>query len=71
MQNVTLIGIGLGKNSFHVHCIDAEAICEAAPRHSMRFVTPRTKDQQPGFCGITRMWWPAHWRTNWRESPGR
>ncbi|WP_145557678.1 IS110 family RNA-guided transposase, partial [Yersinia aldovae] len=117
MQNVTLIGIDLGKNSFHIHCqekhgnpllrkkfsrtqltqflatcqpcivamescagahfmtrhisqlghqvklispqfvrplvksnkndfIDAEAICEAASRPSMRFVTPRTEDQQ-------------------------
>ncbi|ASY81490.1 IS110 family transposase [Pectobacterium polaris] len=117
MQNVTLIGIDLGKHSFHVHAqdksghallrkkfsrtqltaflstcsaatvvmescagahfmarhisqlghqvklispqfvrpfvksnkndfIDAEAICEAASRPSMRFVTPRTEDQQ-------------------------
>lgn len=117
MQNVTLIGIDLGKHSFHIHCqdkqgnpllrkkfsrsqlmhflgscqvatvvmescagahfmarsvtqlghqvkliapqfvrpfvksnkndfIDAEAICEAASRPSMRFVTPRTEDQQ-------------------------
>ena len=117
MQNVTLIGIDLGKNSFHIHCqekhgnpllrkkfsrtqltqflatcqpcivamesctgahfmarhisqlghqvklispqfvrpfvksnkndfIDAEAICEAASRPSMRFVTPRIEDQQ-------------------------
>ncbi|CNH67088.1 transposase for insertion sequence element IS1328 [Yersinia thracica] len=117
MQNVTLIGIDLGKNSFHIHCqekhgnalsrkkfprsqlttflstcmtstivmepcagahfmarhisqlghqvklispqfvrpfvksnkndfIDAEAICEAASRPSMRFVTPRPEDQQ-------------------------
>ncbi|MGP1124398.1 IS110 family transposase, partial [Serratia sp. CY47444] len=30
------------KNDF----IDAEAICEAASRPSMRFVTPRTEDQQ-------------------------
>jgi len=117
MQNVTLIGIDLGKDSFHVHCqdekghallrkkfsrtqrmhflasckaatvmmescggahfmgrriadlsheaklisphfvrpfvksnkndfVDAEAICEAASRPSMRFVTPRTEAQQ-------------------------
>lgn len=117
MQNVALIGIDLGKHSFHIHCqdkqgnpllrkkfsrtqlihflaactpstvafescagahfmartigklghqvklispqfvrpfvksnkndfIDAEAICEAASRPSMRFVTPRTEDQQ-------------------------
>lgn len=117
MQNVTLIGINLGKHSFHVHCqdkhgntllhkkfsrtqlinflsscqaatlvmeacggthfmvcriahlgheaklispqfvrpfvksnkndfVDAEAICEAASRPSMRFVKPRTEDQQ-------------------------
>ncbi|OWO79759.1 IS110 family transposase [Photorhabdus luminescens] len=117
MQNVTLIGLDLGKHSFHVHCqdrqgnallrkkfsrtqlinflgsckaatvvmescggahfmarriadlgheaklispqfvrpfvksnkndfVDAEAICEAASRPSMRFVPPRTEDQQ-------------------------
>ncbi|SCC44648.1 Transposase [Kosakonia oryziphila] len=117
MQNVTLIGIDLGKHSFHVHSqdekghallrkkfsrsqlihflssckpatvvmescggahfmarriadlghraklispqfvrpfvksnkndfVDAEAICEAASRPSMRFVQPRTEDQQ-------------------------
>ncbi|MBC8955062.1 IS110 family transposase [Xenorhabdus sp. PB62.4] len=117
MQNVTLIGIDLGKHSFHVHCqdksgkallrkkftrtklieflagcssatvvmeacagahfmarriadlgheaklispqfvrpfvksnkndfVDAEAICEAASRPSMRFVQPRTESQQ-------------------------
>ncbi|WP_047100606.1 IS110 family transposase, partial [Dickeya dianthicola] len=117
MQTATLIGIDLGKYSFHVHCqdrqgnallrkkfsrsqlatflatypactvimescagahymartvsqlghrvkliapqfvrpfvksnkndfVDAEAICEAASRPSMRFVTPRTEDQQ-------------------------
>ncbi|HFF8588118.1 TPA: IS110 family transposase, partial [Raoultella ornithinolytica] len=117
MNNVSLIGIDLGKNSFHVHCqdaagkalsrkkftraklfeflancpsatvvmeacagahyiarkvsnmghkpklispqfvrpfvksnkndfVDAEAICEAASRPSMRFVAPRTESQQ-------------------------
>lgn len=112
MQNVALIGIDLGKHSFHIHCqdksgnallrkklmqflatcpslvvvmeacagahfmarrisdigheaklispqfvrpfvksnkndfIDAEAICEAASRPSMRFVQPRTETQQ-------------------------
>lgn len=30
------------KNDF----IDAEAICEAASRPSMRFVTPKTEEQQ-------------------------
>ncbi|WP_025155369.1 IS110 family transposase, partial [Morganella morganii] len=117
MENIALIGIDLGKNSFHIHCqnrhgkaiyrkkftrqklyeflatcpattivmeacggahfmvrklselghtpklispqfvrpfvktnkndfIDAEAICEAASRPSMRFVKPRTESQQ-------------------------
>ncbi len=116
MENIALIGIDLGKNSFHIHCqdhrgrpftvkihptkanrisgdmpgnnhrdgslwrfslygtqagrvrhfpklispqfvrpfvksnkndfVDAEAICEAASRPSMRFVQPRTESQQ-------------------------
>lgn len=107
MENIALIGIDLGKNSFHVHCqdrhrpklieflatypattiameacggshfmarkltelghtpklispqfvrpfvktnkndfVDAETICEAASRPSMRFVQPKTESQQ-------------------------
>ena len=101
MENIALIGIDLGKNSFHIHCqdrrgkavyrkkftrpklieflatcpattiapqfvrpfvksnkndfVDAEAICEAASRPSMRFVQPRTESQheQCGLCIVS------------------
>ncbi len=51
LQDVTLVGIDLGKHSFHLHgqdryFVDAEAICEAASRPSM-IVTPK------GFVAIT------------------
>jgi len=72
MNTVTLIGIDLGKHSFHLHgqdeghqaklispqfvrpfvqgnkndFADAQAICEAASRPSMRFVSVRNEAQQ-------------------------
>ncbi len=137
MQNVTLIGIDLGKHSFHVHCqdekvipccvkslsrtqlihflgsckaatvvmefcagahfmarrvadlgheaklispqfarpfvksnknhfVDAEAICEAASQPSMRFVKPRTEDQQ-AMTAIRRQLQNVLWRQLHRE----
>ena len=54
-MQITTIGLDIAKNVFQVHGIDAadaEAICEAVRRPTMRFVQVKSAEQQGRLMSI-------------------